>query len=399
MQSPTPARRRFSASAPFVSAVSLLLVAVLGLAAPASAQGTLDQLQVRTRRGDITTVSGSIKQYDLTKIVVVDGAGKETTYDAEAVRQVTAWGDAPASFHEGVKSLEADAFEAAVGALRKAAGEAQREVVKAAARAKAAEALYRWGATDPTRFTEAGAECTAFVASFANNRDLPRVLDLQARCTWLAGKPAEAAAQFKAIHAKLSGDKPADGFDRTYCLRAGLDAARAFLDGKDTLGAREMFTALEAKLGPLVAGLAADDTSRAALQAILDEAALGAGYVDLAANQTKQALAFFQGKVTGLNANSTMSARNATLLGHGEALLAEGRYREAALALSKVAALDAADRDRAGRALVKLAEAYSKLSDADGRVQACSRVKDALQRFATTPASVRARQLAKELGC
>lgn len=409
MHSPTLARLRWSAksftmfargarSAAFSTA---LFVAVASAAATAAfAQGgRLDQALVKSPRdGSLNAVYGTVKQYELGK-VVIEVAGKDVTYDSNRVPRIVSWGDAPAPLHDGVRSLAAGAFEDAVKAFRSASSSAQRDIVKASAKAMTADALWRWGASDATRFTEAVAECESFAASFATHRDLPFVQQVHARALWLSGKPAEAGAAFKSIYAKLSGDKVADGYDADECMRAGLSAARALLDAKDTLGAREIYAGLESSVGPLVAGLAADDARKPVLQAVLDEAMLGAGYVDLAAGQSKQALTFFQNKVNGLNANSPLSTRNSAMLGLGEALLAEGKFRDASLQLAKVAALEAADIDRAARATVKLAEAYSKLTDADSRQQACARVKDVISRFGLAPASVRARQLAKELGC
>ncbi|MCY3002360.1 MAG: hypothetical protein NTV21_11200 [Planctomycetota bacterium] len=233
----------------------------------------------------------------------------------------------------------------AIKSYRVAASDASaRDVVKAAAKHLLAHALLMGGAEDPTRFTEAANEAQEFLASYATSLDVPQVRMLHARALWLAGKPAEAGA------------------------------------------------------GPLAAGAAAEDANKPLLQAISDEAALGAGYVDLAAGQSKQALTFFSARFNQLRGDTPSSARFAILLGYGEALLAEGKAREAALQLAKVVGLDA-DRDRALRATVKMAEAYTKLSDADSRAQACARIKDVLTNGGDSPAAVRARQLAKELGC
>jgi len=261
------------------------------------------------------------------------------------------------------------------------------------------EALMQWGASDPTRFSEATSECEGYLSTYASNRDVPEVRMLQARGHWLAGKPAEAGAIYRAIYGELKGDTASDGYDRLLCLRAGIQGARALLEAKDTLGAREIYTALESQTGPLVAGLPAEDPLKPAYQAVLDEAMLGSGYVDLAAGQSKQALSFFQGRVNSLSASSPSSLRYGACFGLGLAFAAEGKLREASIELAKVAALEPSDRDRIARATVELARVLSRLPDGDARQQACERIKDALARYGDTPAAVQGRQLQKELGC
>jgi hypothetical protein len=359
-----------------------------------------DQVYVRSKRdGSVGTVNGAIQRYELGKVVIAVSGKGEQTIDSALVQRVT-WGDVPPSYREGQAYYERSSFEDATKSFRVAAGDAAaRDLVKAAARLMAIESLLRWGAADPVRFTEAASEAGTYLSAYATNRDVPRVRMLQARATWLAGKPAEAGAIYKSIHSELKGETTTDGYDVLTCLRAGLDGARALLEAKDTLGGRELYTALEAQVGPLVAGGVEGDPQMPVLRAILDEATLGSGYVDLAGNQSKQALTFFQNKANALAADSSQSLRFGVWLGLGEAMLRENRAREASLLFAKVAALESADRDRAARATIRLAEAFHKLGDGDARPQACARVKDVLARFGDTPASNPARELQKQLGC
>lgn len=380
---------------------ALLALLVFGSLNPSFASGEggkPDRVYVKSKRdGSVSAVSGVVKRYELGKVTVAVAA-KENNYDALQIQTVE-WGEAPPAFHDGHVYADRGAWGDAVKSFRVAASDASaRDVVKAAAKHLLAHALLMGGAEDPTRFTEAANEAQEFLAAYATSLEVPQVRLLHARALWLAGKPAEAGAAFRAIHSELKGDTPTEGYDKLLCLQAGIQAGRALLDAKDTLGAREVFTALEGQAGPLAAGAAADDANKPLLQAISDEAALGAGYVDLAAGQSKQALTFFSARFNQLRGDTPASARFAILLGYGEALLAEGKAREAALQLAKVVGLDA-DRDRALRATVKMAEAYTKLPDADARNQACARIKDVLSTGGDTPAAVRARQLAKELGC
>jgi hypothetical protein len=378
----------------------LLALSLLASLPTAAAQGggRPDQVYVKSKRdGSVSAVTGVVQRYELGKVTVAVGS-KENNYDALQVQSVE-WGDVPPSFREGHIYAERGAWTDAAKSFRVAAGDAgARDVVKAAAKRHLVEALLRSGGEDAARFTEAANEAQAYLAAFAQNVEVPEVRMLHARALWLAGKPAEAGAAYRGLYGEFKADGSAAGYDPVICLEAGVQAARALLDGKDTLGAREIYTTLEGQAGPLLVA-AADGPQKSALQAIVDEAGLGQGFVDLASGQAKQALNFFQSRVGALKPDSSPTARFAAQLGLGEALLAESKPREATLALSKVVGLECSDRDRALRATVKLAEAYSKLPDPDARQQACSRVKEVLQKGADAPAALRARQLAKDLGC
>ncbi len=388
-------------------AAALGLAAPCAWAVPASAAtpgaqeraGALDQVYVRSKRDrSIAPVAAHVVRNDLDK-VVVNAGGKDTNYDGALVVRIN-FGDAPQSFRDGMAYLDRGLYSDAVAQLRSAAGDGSaRAVVKAVAQLEVAEALLRWGAAEPARFVEAVTEAQAFLSANAGHRETPRARALLGRAQWLSGKPADAGATLKALWAELKGSEATAGYSVADCLRAGIDAARALADAKDTLGAREIYTSLESQAGPLAAGAAADDPLKSLYRNIADEASLGAGFVDLAGGQTKQALTFFQGKVGALNAESSHAMRFGARLGLGEALMADGRLRDAWLHLARAAALDPQDADRAARALIKLAECYSKLEDSDARLQACTRVKAVLNTAGGTPAAVRARQLQKELGC
>lgn len=359
----------------------------------------LDQVYVRSKRdGSVAPVATRVERNGLDKVVCKAG-DKETSYDGGLVERIN-FGDVPQSFRDGLNLLDRGLHSDAVAQLRSAAGDASaRDVVKAAARLEAAEALLRWGATEPARFVEAATEAQAFLSGSPGNRETPRARALLGRALWLAGKPAEAGATLKALWAELKDADPTPGYSIVGCLNAGIHAARALADAKDTEGAKQIYIALEAQAGRLAAGASADDALKLLYQSISDEASLGAGYVDLAAGQAKQALTFFQNKVGALKPDSTHALRFGARLGLGEALLADGKLRDAWLHLARAAALDPQDADRAARALVRLAECYSKLGDSDARLQACSRIKAVLSTAGATPAAVRARQLQKELGC
>jgi tetratricopeptide (TPR) repeat protein len=358
-----------------------------------------DQIFVRSKRdGSVAPVAGRVTKNNLDQVSASAG-GKDNNLDGALVVRIV-WGDAPRSYRDGLGYRDRGAYEDAVQELRSAAADGvARDVVKASAQLELVETLLLWGAKDPARFVEAATEAQGFLTTYAGNRETPRARRLLGRALWMSGKPAEAGAALKALWSELQGTTTTQGYSVRECLEAGIHAARALADAKDTLGAREIFTSLESQAGPLAAGAAADDPLKRVYQSISDEASLGAGFVDLAGGQTKQAMTFFQSKVGSLTPQSSHALRFGAQLGLGEALLAEGKLREASLQLARAAALDPQDPDRAARALVKLAECYSKLGDTDARAQACSRVKSVISDAGGTPAALRARQLQKDLGC
>lgn len=375
--------------------LSGLALALLCLALPLAAQDgpakRPDQIAVRARRGDtVTQVHGVVTANELDDVVVtVDG--KEEKFGSEFVLSL-AFGDVPNSYRDGVLFSERGDHASAAANFKLAAGDAQaRAVVAAAARLRSAESLLAWGAADPTRFAEAAEQAERFLADHAGNREVPRAQMVRARALLLAGKPAEAAAAWREVHGKLEGDGAAQGYRRTDCFHAGMLAARALLAAGDTLGARELFSALSGTLGPLVAGLDAAREERAQLAAVLDEAGLGEGYAELAAGNVPQALTFFQNQQRALTPESRASQRFGALLGLGEALLASKRPREAQIVLAEVSAMEPVDRDRVARALLGQVEAATSLGEPRAGYQPL--LDTIVQRYGDTPSAPRARQL------
>jgi tetratricopeptide (TPR) repeat protein len=287
-------------------------------------------------------------------------------------------------------------FEDAAAKFRVAAGDAgARPLVQAAAQVRAAEALLAWGARDPLRFEEATAAAQAFLATHPEHRLTARAQVIAARGLVLSGKAAEGAALYREVFAKLAGGVAAPGYDAPTCLRAGLAAARAAISTGDTLAARELFTALDGGLKPLLTA----PEGRDELAAIHGEVQLGEGFAELAAGNSKAALTFFQGKLSGLNGSASDAVRSAATLGLGEALLAEGQARRASVEFARVSALDHTDRDRVARAQVRLAQCAEQLKDKDSKKNSCTWLKAVVEHFGDTPSAAEARQLIQSMGC
>lgn len=380
---------------------SLALASTLvGPAAAAPQDGVRpDQVFARNpRTGAVAAVTGMVRSEGLAE-VVVDVDGKETKVPSDRVVRIE-WGSAPPSFAEGLKYSARNLHDEAAAKFRVAAGDASaRDVVQAAAQLHAAEALLAWGASEPVRFEEATAAAAAFVEQHPEHRRRVEAEMIRARGLVLSGKGEEGAEAYREVFSKLSGGTPAPGYDALSCLRSALLAARAELRAGDTLAARELFTALQAAVDPVLAGLAPDDPAQAELAAIQSEARMGEGFAELAAGNSKAALSFFQGQQGSMNGDATPAMRSIASLGLGEALLAEGQARSAQIEFARVSALDNTDRDRVARAQVLLARCAQKLQDKDFQKSSCIWLEAVKERYGDTPSAIEARALSTELGC
>lgn len=374
------------------------LLAVPAASTPAMQDGKSarpDTVTALNRRGTtVSSVSGVVTQNGLDDVLVTV-AGKEEKIESERVLAIE-FGDVPTSYRDGTLFSERGEHASAAASFKLAAGNGDaRDVVRAAARLRAAEALLAWGAAEPAHFTEAADEAQTFLTDYPENRDLPRAQLTLARARLLAGNHAEAAAAYRAVYEKLNGEEAAEGYKRADCFAAGLSAANALLDAGDTLAARQLHNALVSALGPLIASLEEDSGERRALQNVLDAASLGEGFSELAAGNSGPALTFFTNQQRGLGDSSSDALRYGTLLGLGESLLAEGRTREAQMTLAKVSALTHSDRDQVSRALLRMAEAGAALGDPRDSQRIL--LETVVQQHGDTPAASKAREMLKTL--
>ena len=357
-----------------------------------------DQISLRSKRdGSIQLVSGVVTTNNLDQ-VVVRVAGKDSKYETDVVVRIS-WGDVPAAFRDGRVYFSRAQFADAAAQYRLAAGDASaRPVVKAAARLLAAQALLRWGAADPLHFAEAGEEAGKFLSDFPTNRDVPEARLVQARAKLLAGQTAEAAQLYRALYAEWKPEGASAGYRRELCLEAGLSAARALLQTQppDTLGARDMFANLEKAASAAMVPMEATDPARARLARLQDEASLGDGFAELAGGNARQSVTFFQAKLAGKTGLSD-SLRCGAAFGLAQALVADGKLREAQILFARVSGLEHYDRDREAAAQVALAETTSKLGDPDAVPQARAWLEAVVKTHGDTPAAVRARELLKKL--
>ena len=362
-------------------------------------RGRPDQIYVVTRTGAVKIVNGEVQTNGLEDVEYVDARGGEGKVASESVVRIV-WGKVPQDFTDGVKYADRDLWEDASKKFLLAAGDASaRDVVKAAARLRATEALLRWGATDRRQFGMAVDEARGFLSDYPDNREVPRARALEARALLLSGQAAEAGAVYRDVFAQYAADQISPGYDTMTCMRAGLHGARAMLIAKDTLAARELFAALDSTVGPMLAGLGPADPAAVELQAILDESLLGEGFAELAAGNTRPALTFFQNKLSNVNGSSSDTLRSVARLGLGEALLAEKKYREAQLQFARVSALDHTDRDRVARALLLMAECAQNILDEKFKARACGWLKAIRMDYGDTPSAAQANETETRLGC
>jgi tetratricopeptide (TPR) repeat protein len=286
---------------------------------------------------------------------------KKRIYDTWRVDRIV-WGNVSGSFREGRTYFERADYENAAAKFLVASTNDPRHPVQAAARLLAARSYLKLATTNPDRISDAIEQAERYIDDHPEGAGLPVVRALLARATWLSGEPATAALLYRELFQEAAADAITPGYSVVPCLRAGLYSARSYLSAGETLPARELYTTLEQRANSAIAALGEDSRDRSALTRLSLEARAGEGFVLITSKQNRQAITFFQSALS--SAGKTESAlRYASLLGLGEAQVAEKRFREAQLNFAKVSSIDHTDRDRVARALFRLAESTRELSD------------------------------------
>jgi len=376
-----------------------LVVAAATLAMGATAQTaglTPDQIFRKSpRTGKIETVAAVVTENSLTKVRAETPSGDNKQFESARIVEIV-WSSAPSTFKDARTNLERGEHERAVAMYRTVATDSDaRDVIRAAARHGAARGLLALGAGDASQYDDCAAECDRFLADFPSNREVPQVRWLKGRAQLLANKGAEAAQSFKSLYEEGASEPPTEGFDRAFCLQAGLNAADAFLSAGDTLGARELYATLNNSLQGLIASL--DDTESplqvAQLEANRGTAGLGEGFCLLSDGQTDQAVTFFESQ----RATVGQAALGGAALGLAEAYLAKGRNRDALIEFARVSAVDHSSPDHRARALLGLARASMKVNDTSASEEAKRYIATIQTRYASTPAANEAGELLKTL--
>jgi len=382
-----------------LSATCLAAASLAGSSAtPLSAQERAarpDQVMVRhPRTGAVQTTSGIIEANSLDKLKLTGRNGKEETFDALLVQRVQ-FGEVPAAFTEAQNYLDRGDYANAAASFSAAAGDDQtRDVVRAAARLRAAETLLLEGATDPSAFDQAASEAGRFIGDHPNNRELPQARMTQARAHHLAGRPAEAAALYRTLYQEASGSSATAGYPLELCYQAGVRAAQAYIEANDVSQGRELYKAVAGAL-PAVVAEVSDETS-AALQVLQAQAVLGEGFSMLAEGRASNARAFFESQISaGADAGSAL--RYGARHGLAEALFVEGRFREAQLEFAAVSGLDHTDRDRVARCLLGMARCSLSLGESNATSQARKWLEALRDHHGDTPSGPEALEMLKNL--
>jgi len=355
-------------------------------------EGRPDQVYVKNARtGEVKVVAGTITADGIDKVVVSRG-GKESKLDAALVEEVI-WGESTPAFVEGFTYFDRGDWENASAKFLVAAGEGEREVVQAAARLYAARALLEWGAADAGHFAEAATQFDKYLSDHSSQREVPFARSLQARTAWLKGDAATAGQLYRALFEEGTSASPTPGYDLGLCLKAGLQAARAFVDSGDTLAAREIYGVLANRARTAAAQAEEGSTERLQFAQLETEAILGPGFVDVASSQYDQAITFFSGQKTTAQTSKNATALYGATYGLGLALLGKGETRKAQLQFASVSALDYTDQDRSAAAKLGLARCYIALGDSDGIATSRALLKEIASQFGTTPSARAAREL------
>ena len=259
-----------------------------------------------------------------------------------------------------------------------------RQPVRAMARFRAASSLMAAAAKDSanTEWKSVVAEFDRFLNDYPSNRQVPAARRHQARAQLLAGE-AQLAAE---LGAAILGDLDTTGknaYSLSLCLEAGLESARAFLSAGDATRARALFADIERAAG--AARTDADDDTVAMLAIFQERALLGEGWALLAEDKATQAGTFFSGKMRG---ETSAAVKFSARLGQAEALLAQGKHRQAQFEFAAVSALDYSSRDNVAQALSGLIQCATALPDTDSTERIATWKETILTHYGDTPAAV-----------
>ncbi len=417
LRSPMPMRLPDSAAAPLdgemprglrrhathpsngLALVALAAMFFAGLGAGrAEAQNRPDQVFAITRGTTVAPISGKVVRNGLDKVVIEQGDRQREFDSARVVRVVL--GRVPATFAEGQAMMARGEVKEAAQSFALAASDTETsDVVRAAARLRAAEALFASGAADATQFREAAAEARRFLDAHSDNREVPAARLLAGRALRCAGDFAAAIEQLRGLHSELKGATPPPGYDVVTVFTAGLEGAHAALANKDSAVARELFATLEGQItGALASAVPGDATSRA-LAEIQSSVQLGEGYILLSEGRAPQAATFFRGQIDAAQdvAPGPTALRHRAILGLGQAFAAQAQHRAAQLEFARYAAIGLGDPDGHAAALVGAAEAALALGDADAREQARTWLTAVVEGRRGSPSSRRAQELLRTL--
>ncbi|MFT5079777.1 MAG: hypothetical protein ACI84E_000423 [Planctomycetota bacterium] len=365
---------------------ALTAMLALGSLVPcATAQdgGRPDQVYLIDSRGEAKTVSCVVETDGLDK-VVADQKGRPRNYDASSITRVV-FGKITPAFRDAMGYADAGDLDNAVRKFRVAADDADaRQPVRASARFRAATSLMAAAAKDSanTEWKSVVAEFDRFLSDYPSNRQVPTARRSQARARLLAGE-AQLAAE---LGAAILGDLDSSGknaYTLSLCLEAGLESARAFLSAGDVARARTLFTDIERAAG--AARTDASDETIAMLAIFQERALLGEGWALLAEDKATQAATFFAGK---LRAETSSAVKFSARLGQAEALLAQGKHRQAQFEFAAVSALDYSSRDNVAQALSGLIRCASALPDTDSTERIATWKEAILTHYGDTPAAL-----------
>lgn len=378
-------RRKARALRPLLLTAATLSALTSGVA---NAQGRADTIfRFNERTNKTVSVSCTIKTDGLEKVEFTRSGGKDASFDSAEVIQVV-WGDVPTSFTDGQTYAKRGDWESAVQNFQAAAGDDDaREPVRAAARLRAIEAMIGWGSTDAARFADAVSEADRFLADHSDSRSLPQVRSLKARAAWLGGDAAAARDGYRALYE--AGKAGTAGYSNLLTAHAAMQGGRAALAAGDGATGREMFDLASAAYGKVESE---DAVIAATAAAGVEVANMGAAMAQLSNDATAARQAFER----ALKSAKTSAGKGAARLGLGQALLAEGKAREAEGHFAWVASLDHTSADRRADALVGLAEAGAQLNpdDTAAAKRALNRVSSL---YGDTPAAARAAELLRSM--
>lgn len=339
---PSPFRRRI---APALAA-AVLTVGWSGTATAAD--------RIWLRSGGRPVVADQVLQDHYDK-VVYRRSGNRLELPGRKVREID-WGDAPESFRLGLEKLRDGDYENAVNLFKAAATESGvRGWIKVEAPFRAAEALRAWGGRDPSKLREAIAQYDAALEADPKTRLRPAILYGRALARLGLGDIDGAVADLDA----LKKEAAENGYGIEWELRAALERAQALDDAGRSDEARRAYSALEQQARVLANAQNADEREKAYALEVAGLARLAQGRVLIGGGKASQAESFFRRIVD--DEREAEPVRAAALVGLGEALMAQGKLKEAQLALARVRVRYFHARDAVAHATYLLGEIAERL--------------------------------------
>jgi TolA-binding protein len=366
----------------------LNLSLAVALVTPLAAQSALNDTILRTSgqrdRG--------VEILEMTAANVKFKRGRdESTIPATEVLSVE-WGGAPESYLLALAAHKRGEYTNAANLFAEAVKASQRDVFKAEAEYRAAEALVRAGGSAPTVAAEAVQKLNAWRSAHPDGWRLPAVLLDLARAQRLSGAAAEAEATLS----QLEDTVVQQSLSQIWVARARLEKARVLSAQERVAEARSAYRSVGNTVRSLDAG--GDAALATEIAEIGTAATVGEGETFIQEGEFRQGLDFFE-QLTN-DSRQPSAVRAAAYAGKGQALYLQAEaagngegLRGAQLALARATLLDSLSGQTTAKAYYYMGKILLALGDretSDYKARAFSYFESVAKHYSDTPWAARA---------